>query len=121
MPSLTDTHTTLQQCLDRTEDDQVRVPRGVLSDAVRYLERSDPTRMAPLTPRQHEVLMYIAASIRERGYAPTHDELCIQHGWRSLATAAEMVSELVRKGWLIRLETAARGLKLTPALEDAPC
>ncbi len=40
----------------------------------------------PLTRRQRQILDFIAAEIRAKGYAPSFEEIARQFGFQSLAT-----------------------------------
>jgi repressor LexA len=56
----------------------------------------------PLTEAQHELLQFIAATVREKGYPPTHLEMCERFEWRSPNAAGHHVRVLERKGYIER-------------------
>src|SRR4029450_13128245 len=56
----------------------------------------------PLTRRQSEILKYLQEHIRDRGYAPSFEEIAEQFGFQSLATAHEHLTNLQRKGYIHR-------------------
>lgn len=63
--------------------------------------QSEPrSRMRPATPRQLEVLRFIALSIRDRGYPPTMREVCAAFGWTSTHGVSDHYRLLSRKGLL---------------------
>ncbi|MCS7089562.1 MAG: transcriptional repressor LexA [Limisphaera sp.] len=68
--------------------------------------------MLKLTPRQREVLEYVATAQQERGVAPTLREIAAHFGFRSMNAAAAHIRALRRKG-LIKVEPhRARSLRL---------
>ena len=67
-----------------------------------------------LTPRQKEVLDYIAAFVGERGYCPSFDEIAKGLELASLATVHKHISILAQKGYLKRSYNHSRSLDLTP-------
>ncbi len=67
-----------------------------------------------LTRRQWQVLDFIAAFIRERGYSPSYEELCEGLRVSSLATVHKHVSTLQQKGFLVRGPHQSRSIDLGP-------
>ncbi|MBI4443137.1 MAG: transcriptional repressor LexA [Acidobacteria bacterium] len=67
-----------------------------------------------LTKRQREVLDFIAAFLRKRGYSPSFQEIAGGMGLNSLATVHKHISTLERKGFL------RRGYNQSRSLEPAP-
>ncbi|MBL8291055.1 MAG: transcriptional repressor LexA [Bryobacterales bacterium] len=67
-----------------------------------------------LTPRQKEVLDYIAGFVQERGYCPSFDEIAKGLELASLATVHKHVSILESKGYLKRSYNHSRSLELAP-------
>ena len=55
---------------------------------------------------------YIRAYIAQYGYAPAQHEMCAFMGWRSLATANEMVGELVKRGYVTMRYNRRRAITL---------
>jgi repressor LexA len=66
----------------------------------------------PLTKRQKEVFDYITQSIEVNGYAPSYREIAEAFKFGSVATVAEHVESLVRKGLLTKTSNEARSLQL---------
>ncbi len=66
----------------------------------------------PLTKRQREVLDYIEAFIRQSDYAPSFREIAEYFAFSSVATVAEHVEALKRKGYLTTSPLAARSIEL---------
>ena len=55
-----------------------------------------------LTKRQKELLDYIEAYLKKRGYAPTLEEIKLHFRLSSLATVHKHLSNLERKGLIRR-------------------
>jgi repressor LexA len=66
----------------------------------------------PLTKRQKEIFDYITQSIEVNGYAPSYREIAVAFKFGSVATVAEHVESLVRKGLLTKTSNEARSLQL---------
>lgn len=73
-------------------------------------------RTTALTRRQAELLAYLEASIRERGYPPTGRDMCARFGWRSPRAAFDVLESLRLKGRIRRTDRASRGLRVTEPL-----
>jgi repressor LexA len=74
---------------------------------------------APLTGRQHEVLRFIRAYRRERGIAPTLEEVA-RHLRVHRVTVFGHVRELIRKGYVSKSrERISRSLQLLPSPSTA--
>lgn len=67
-----------------------------------------------LTPRQKEVLDFIASFVQERSYCPSFDEIAKGLELASLATIHKHVSLLESKGYLKRSYNHSRSLELAP-------
>ena len=72
--------------------------------------------MRGLTSRQHQVLDYIRASIRERGYPPTLREIGVHMGIRSTNGVNDHLRALEHKGYLTREDMKSRSLRPTNLL-----
>lgn len=59
----------------------------------------------PLTRRQRELVDFIATYEGERHIFPTFVELAKAFQFRSLATVHEHITNLVHKGWIVRVGT----------------
>lgn len=66
-----------------------------------------------LTERQKQILDFVGASYRERGFAPTIREICEQFDIKSTNGVNDHLNALKRKGVLTREENRARSLVLT--------
>ena len=77
----------------------------------------DTCAMAPtrnyLTPRQKQILEFIGEFRRERGYSPTHREICERFGFTSYGTVYKHLKLLREKGFLRRDWNQKRGVELT--------
>ncbi len=78
----------------------------------------------PLTPKQRETYDLIAASIKEKGYAPTLKEIAAVMGV-SHVTVFERVCALERYGWLRRAKQddgrgRKRNIELVPDEPEYP-
>jgi repressor LexA len=75
--------------------------------------------MAPirnyLTPRQKQILEFIGEFRGERGYSPTHREICERFGFTSYGTVHKHLKLLESKGFLRRDWNQKRGVELTEA------
>lgn len=68
----------------------------------------------PLTRRQREILDFIAGHIRDKGYAPSFEEIAERFTFRSLATVHEHLTNLERKGCIRRGHNASRAIEVVP-------
>jgi repressor LexA len=65
-----------------------------------------------LTKRQKEILDFIREFTSERGYSPTHKEICHQFGYSSYGTVHKHLKLLEQKGHLRRHWNQKRGVEL---------
>jgi len=72
-----------------------------------------------LTARQKEILDYIRQFRVDRGFAPTHREICEKFGFSSYGTAYKHLKLLADKGFLKRDRHQRRGLEVTAAAREA--
>ncbi len=73
----------------------------------------------PLTKRQKEILDYLKAFIDEMGYAPSFEEICRHFGYTSLATVHEHLSNLERKGYILRSYRESRSVQFPAQAEPS--
>ncbi len=73
----------------------------------------------PLTRRQSEILAYVRDHCRERGYAPTLQEIGRRFELSSVATVHKHIAQLVAKGYL-RRERRNASRDLAPAAQAKP-
>lgn len=69
--------------------------------------------MEDLTPRQRQVLDFVAACLDRRGYPPTLREIAAHLGIRGTLGAAKHLDALERKGLIRKSPGSSRGLALT--------
>ena len=67
-----------------------------------------------LTPRQKEVLDFLAAFIEEKGYSPSFEEIAAGLNLASLATVHKHISALEAKQYLNRGFNQSRSLEVSP-------
>ena len=72
-----------------------------------------------LTKRQKELLDYLRRHIRDRGYAPTLEEIGRHFGLASVATVHKHLRNLAEKGLVTRDAGRSRALALVPAPDTA--
>lgn len=73
----------------------------------------------PLTRRQKQILDYLETYIRDRGYAPSFEEIAAEFSFRSLATVHEHLTNLERKGYIRRAHNESRSIELVPRPGEA--
>lgn len=73
-----------------------------------------------LTRCQREIYDYIAASLHDRGFAPSLQEIADVRGLRSLATVHEHVESLAAKGYLTRDWNRSRSIRLVVHRDQCP-
>jgi len=67
-----------------------------------------------LTKRQSEILNFLQSHIRDRGYAPSFEEIAKHFGFQSLATVHEHLTNLQRKGYISRAHNESRAIEVMP-------
>ena len=84
-----------------------------LPDAERVSsEEIERMQGAALTEKQRQALEAIRASIRERGFAPSHVEIAKAMGLDHSSAVEGHLKALARKGWLTIERSVDRGIKL---------
>jgi repressor LexA len=68
----------------------------------------------PLTRRQKQILDVIQTYIAQQGYAPSFEEIAEQFAFRSLATVHEHLTNLERKGYILRAHNESRSIEVVP-------
>ena len=69
-----------------------------------------------MTPRQHDLLVYLTAFIEAKGYGPSFDEMVKAMGMKSKSGIFEMLNRLEERGKIKRIPFARRAIEvLTPA------
>jgi repressor LexA len=72
----------------------------------------DTTQLEPPTPRQREVLVWLADYVDRHGYGPTIREGAAAFGMRSPHGFHAHVLALIRKGWLVDDGGKVRSLRV---------
>ena len=88
-------------------------PQPPRSRSARAAAAHDPAD--GLTPRQREVLDFIAGHVRDRGVPPTRAEIAHAFGFRSPNAAEAHLRALARKGAVQLLDGSARGIRVLGA------
>lgn len=76
--------------------------------------------MKYLTERQRDILNFIKEFQGERGFAPTHREICDHFGFSSYGTVYKHLSLLEKKGLIRRDWNQKRGVELVEEEEREP-
>jgi repressor LexA len=76
--------------------------------------------MEELTPRQRQVLDFIASHLDEQGYPPTLREISAEIGTAGTVSALHHLETLERKGYLRRETGSSRGIVLVRERQPAP-
>lgn len=92
---------------------QSQPPQPPRSRSARAAAAHDPAD--GLTPRQREVLDFIAGHVRDRGVPPTRAEIARAFGFRSPNAAEAHLRALARKGAVQLLDGSARGIRVLGA------
>jgi repressor LexA len=71
--------------------------------------------MTAPSPRQRDVMNFVAKYADINGYAPSVADICQHFGWVSKHAAACHIDALVKKGLAERTRMVARSLRLTSA------
>lgn len=67
------------------------------------------------TKKQHELLAFIAAFIKEHGYSPSYREIMDGCNYTSVATVALHVNNLIARGHIKKRDRSARSLEVINA------
>jgi repressor LexA len=74
--------------------------------------------MEPLTPKQQKFFNYIKQFLKQKGYAPTLQDMAAHFELSSLGTVQQYLDALESKGYLER-SSKARGLKLIEPQDES--
>lgn len=88
-----------------------------LGPANRYPQKASDKYMG-LTKKQYDILEFIRDFIIGHGYSPTFREIASYFKLSSVATVADHVEALEKKGYLRRSNNEARSIELTPVDND---
>ena len=73
-----------------------------------------------VTPKQQQVLDYVAAHIQEKGYPPSVRDICSAVGFKSTSSAHAYLEALEKKGLLHKDASKTRALKVTSSSTPSP-
>lgn len=73
------------------------------------------TELPPPTPRQLEILRWVAGFIDSNGYPPTRRDICRGFEFASPNASQQYMTQLRRRGLVTYTDRASRTLRLTPA------
>lgn len=73
---------------------------------------------APLTERQREILAWVDAYIRDKGYSPTVRELCVAFRFKSPNGAMSHLTPLRKKGRLTWVDGSPRTMRVVEGTTD---
>ena len=90
---------------------------GDLARAFLHLYERAATPRPGLTLRQREIYDYIRLTIELRGISPTMSEIADRCRYKSLAIVQDHVSNLERKGYVVREADETRSIRLREAVE----
>lgn len=73
-----------------------------------------------LSKKQKIMLDYVDGFIQGQGFSPSYREIAEALGYRSIATVAEHLSNLIAMGYLRKANTSARSLEVVGEAKSAP-
>ena len=76
-----------------------------------------PTKTRP-TKKQHETLDFIRHFITEHGYSPSYREIMAGCNYTSVATVALHVSNLIKRGHIVKRDKSARSLEVVSGVSE---
>ena len=76
--------------------------------------------MSKLSAKQRQILEYMKAEVREKGYPPSVREICDAVGLKSTSTVHGHLSRLEKKGLIRRDPTKPRAIEILDSDFDAP-
>lgn len=65
-----------------------------------------------LTPRQSELMTFLATYDRDHGYAPTFDEMRCHLGLRSKSSIDRLLNALEERGHICRIPNRSRSISI---------
>ncbi|MBZ3691010.1 LexA family protein [Phyllobacterium calauticae] len=65
-----------------------------------------------LTPRQSELMTFLATYDRDRGYAPTFDEMMKALGYQSKSSIDRLLNALEERGHICRIPNRSRSTSI---------
>ena len=79
---------------------------------------SAPAKTRP-TKKQHETLEFIRHFIAEHGYSPSYREIMAGCNYTSVATVALHVSNLIKRGHIVKRDKSARSLEVVSGVVES--
>lgn len=74
--------------------------------------------MTGLTPKQHELMLYLQRYVRANGVCPTFDEMTATLGGTSKSNAHRLFAQLIERGYVQRLAHRARAVEIVREIPD---
>jgi len=71
------------------------------------------------TKKQHETLKFISHFIAEHGYSPSYREIMAGCNYTSVATVALHVSNLIKRGHVVKRDKSARSLEVVGGIAES--
>ncbi len=71
------------------------------------------------TKKQHETLDFIRHFIAEHGYSPSYREIMTGCNYTSVATVALHVSNLIKRGHIVKRDKSARSLEVVSGVSES--
>lgn len=80
---------------------------------------SKPGKKTRPTKKQHETLDFIRHFISEHGYSPSYREIMAGCNYTSVATVALHVSNLIKRGHIVKRDKSARSLEVVGGIAES--
>lgn len=80
---------------------------------------SKPVKKTRPTKKQHETLDFIRHFITEHGYSPSYREIMAGCNYTSVATVALHVSNLIKRGHIVKRDKSARSLEIVSGVTES--
>ena len=80
---------------------------------------SKPVKKTRPTKKQHETLDFIRHFITEHGYSPSYREIMAGCNYTSVATVALHVSNLIKRGHIVKRDKSARSLEVVGGIVES--
>ncbi len=78
-----------------------------------------PSTKTRPTKKQHETLDFIRHFISEHGYSPSYREIMAGCNYTSVATVALHVSNLIKRGHIVKRDKSARSLEVVSGVSES--
>jgi len=83
------------------------------------IKTASPKPKTRPTKKQHETLEYIRHFIAEHGYSPSYREIMAGCNYTSVATVALHVSNLIKRGHIVKRDKSARSLEVVSGVSES--